>query len=145
VRLSGALAFSAGLALVAAYAVYAALKWPSKAALFPLTMGIPLLVLALVQVVQELRAQPRRAEQGLANRRSLAVFAWMGAFIALVLLLGFPVAVPVFVFSYLTVASREGWVLSGALAAAAWAAFHLLFQRLLHFPFETGLITGWFQ
>ena len=144
-RLSGALLFSAGLAIVAAYAVYAASRWPPKAALFPLTMGIPLLVLALVQVVVELRDPPAREDQGLANRRSSAVFAWMAGFIALVLLFGFPIAVPVFVLSYLVVASREGWLLSAVLAAAAWGAFHLLFQRLLHFPFETGLITGWFQ
>ena len=65
-RLSGAAIFSLGLALVAAYAVYAALRWPPKAALFPLTLGIPLLVLALAQTLVELRdpaapAQPREA------------------------------------------------------------------------------------
>jgi hypothetical protein len=54
-------------------------------------------------------------------------------------------AVPLFVFSYLAMESRENWVLSVALAAAAWGVFHLLFERLLHFPFEAGLITGWFQ
>ena len=65
--------------------------------------------------------------------------------IALVLLAGFPVAVPVFVLAYLVIASREGWVRSALLAAGAWGLFHLLFQRLLHFPFEDGLIGGWFQ
>ena len=105
-RLNGALFFSAGLALVAAYAVYAAFAWPAKAALFPLTMGIPLLALALVQVVLDLREPPARGEQALANRRSAAVFAWMAGFIALVLLLGFPVAVPFFVFCYLVFARR---------------------------------------
>jgi hypothetical protein len=144
VRLSGALAFSAGLALAAAYAVYAALHWPPKAALFPLTMGVPLLALALAQVVLDLR-DPPAATPAPASRRACAVFAWMVLFIALVLLVGFPIAVPVFVFSYLSIASREGWVLSAALAAAAWGAFHLLFQRLLHFPFESGLITDWLQ
>ena len=143
-RLSGALFFSAGLALVAAYAVYAALSWPPKAALFPLTMGIPLLVLALAQVVLDLRAPPA-AGSAIARQRAFAVLAWMASFIALVLLAGCPFAVPVFVLAYLVIASREGWVLSAALAAAAWGAFHLLFQRLLHFPFEDGLIRSWFQ
>ena len=144
-RLSGALFFSAGLALVAACAVSMAFAWPAKAAMFPLTMGIPLLVLALVQVVLDLREPPARADQALANRRSSAVFGWMAGFIALVMLLSFPFAVPIFVFCYLAFASRERWLLAAVLAAAAWGAFHLLFQRLLHFPFETGLITGWFQ
>src|SRR5262245_17644430 len=143
-RLSGAVLFSAGLAVVAAYAVYAALRWPPKAALFPLVMGIPLLVLALAQVLIDLRDPPPAAADA-ARRRALGVFAWMVIFIALVLLAGFPAAVPVFVFCYLAVASREGWLLSAMLAGSAWAVFHLLFQRLLHFPFEDGLIRGWFQ
>lgn len=143
-RLSGAALFSLGLAALAAYAVYAALRWPPKAALFPLTMGVPLLVLAAAQIVIDLRDPPDPAPAQ-ARRRTFTVFAWMAGFIALVLLLGFPIAVPVFVFSYLAMESREGWVVSAAAAAAAWGLFHLLFQRLLHFPFAAGLLQGWFQ
>ena len=144
-RPSGAVLFSAGLAAVAAYAVYAALRWPPKAALFPLVMGIPLLVLAVAQVTLELRAAAAPAEPTGTGRRVLAVFAWMVGFVALVLFGGFAAAVPIFVFLYLRLDSREGWLLSGMLAAAAWGFFHLVFQRLLHFPFEAGLITDWFQ
>lgn len=143
-RLSGAALFSLCLAAAAAYAVYAALRWPPKAALFPLTMGIPLVVLALAQTVVELRAPPPAGPPG-ARRRALVVFAWMGTFIVLVVLAGFPLAVPVFVFSYLVAEGREKWPLASGLAAAAWGAFHLLFERLLHFPFEAGLIGDWFQ
>ena len=142
-RVSGPALFSFSLALLAAYAVYAALRWPPKAALFPLTMGIPLLVLALAQTVMELRA-PAGAADAAGGRKVLSVFGWMGAFIALVVLAGFPIAVPLFVFFYLALESREGWPISLALAAAAWGVFHLLFERLLHFPFEAGLIRDWF-
>jgi Tripartite tricarboxylate transporter TctB family len=142
VRLSGAALFSLGLAVVAAYAVYAALRWPPKAALFPLTMGIPLLALAVAQTIVELRDQ---ATPGGARRPVLTVFGWMVAFIVLVVLAGFPIAVPIFVFFYLVLESRERLVLSIVLAAAAWGAFHLLFERLLHFPFDAGLIRTWFQ
>jgi hypothetical protein len=144
VRLNGGAAFSVGLAVVAVYAVYAALRWPPKAALFPLTMGIPLLVLALAQTVIELRDPPPPGSPA-ARRRTFVVFAWMVTFIVLVLLVGFPIAVPLFVFSYLVMESRERWGLSITLAAAAWGVFHLLFERLLHFPFEAGLIRDWFQ
>ena len=129
-RLSGAALFSLGLALVAAYAVYAAMRWPAKAALFPLTMGIPLLALAAVQTFAELR-EPAIGAGPLG--RVLVVFAWMAVFIALVLLAGFPIAVPLFVFFYLVVESREKLGVSFVLAAAAWGAFYLLFERLLHF------------
>lgn len=141
-RLSGAALFSLGLAALAAYAVYSALRWPPKAALFPLVMGIPLLVLALAQTLIDLREAP---VGGAGLARVLAVFAWMGVFIALVLLAGFPIAVPLFVFFYLVVESREKLALSLGLAAAAWGAFHVLFERVLHFPFEAGLVRQWFQ
>jgi len=142
VRANGAAVFSVGLAAAAAYAVLAALRWPPKAALFPLVMGIPLLVLALAQLVIDLR-DPQRAESppgdGLA---ALGILAWMAGFIALVLLIGFPLAVPVLIFAYVRLAGGEPWPLSLALAAAAWGLFHLLFQKLLHFPFEAGLLIG---
>ena len=141
-RLSAAALFSLALAALAAFAVYKALSWPPKAALFPLVMGIPLLVLALAQVLVDLRHPPRAAA---GWRRSLVVFAWMAVFIVLVLLAGFPVAVPVFVFAYLLLESRERFGLALTLAAAAWGFFHLLFERLLHFPFDAGLIRDWFQ
>ncbi|HYN11365.1 MAG TPA: tripartite tricarboxylate transporter TctB family protein [Burkholderiales bacterium] len=148
-RISGPAIFSLSLAAVAAYAVVAALAWPLKAGLFPLVMGIPLLALALVQLGLDLRdaggpaeAAPEgsRGRSAIARRRTLATFAWMGAFIVLVLLLGFPIAVPFFVFCYLRMQSRAGWSLSIALAAAAWGFFHVVFERLLHFPFEAGLL-----
>ena len=141
-RPSGAALFSLALAAVAGFAVYTALRWPPKAALFPLVMGIPLLVLAVAQLVVDLRERPAAGPE---LRPALGILAWMVAFIALVLLLGFPAAVPVFVLAYLVTSGREGWLLSAVLAASAWGAFHLLFQRLLHFPFEHGLITGWFH
>jgi hypothetical protein len=144
VRISGAALFACALAVLAGYAVYAALRWPPKAALFPLTMGIPLLVLALAQIFLELREPPSQAAGSGTVRRVVILFGWMGAFIGLVLLAGFPTAVPLFVFSYLAIASREGWGISLALAAAAWGFFHLLFERLLHFPFDAGLIRDWF-
>ena len=143
-RISAAALFSFALAALAAYAVYTALGWPPKAALFPLTMGIPLLALCLAQTLVELRdpSPPAEGDSGTSRGRTLAIFAWMAAFIVLVLLCGFPIAVPLFVFSYLVLQSRAGWGLSTALTAAAWGFFHLVFERLLHFPFEAGLIFG---
>jgi hypothetical protein len=141
-RVSGAALFSAALAAAAAYAVLTALRWPAKAALFPLVMGIPLLVLALVQMVIDLRAPAAREDAPGAGHAAVTVLAWMGAFITLVLLLGFPLAVPLFIFGYLTITGRERWLLSLVLAGIAWGAFYLLFQRLLHFPFEAGLLIG---
>lgn len=141
-RASGAAVFSASLAAAAAYAVLTALRWPPKAALFPLVMGIPLLVLALAQMAIDLRDPQRPQGPPNGGLAALGILASMAGFIALALLIGFPLAVPLLIFGYLRIAGREPWPLSIALAAAAWGIFHLLFQRLLHLPFEAGLLIG---
>lgn len=145
-RVSSAALFALGLAALAAYAAIAAAAWPFKAALFPLVLSIPLCALALLQLVIELRGKAKQDGEVPApgsGRRIAAVFAWMVVFILLVLLAGFPIAVPVFILSYLLAHRAAGPVLAITLSAAAWGAFHLLFERLLHFPFETGLIQEW--
>lgn len=150
-------AFSLFLAALATYAVVSAWSWPSKAGLFPLVMGIPLLALALVQLVLDLRGKSEAAEGAaamdlapsadvapeLARRRTVATFAWMAAFVVLVFMVGFALAVPLFMFSYLMFQSSAGWWLSLALTAAAWGFFYGLFERLLRLPFGAGMIQTW--
>ncbi|MGB5082870.1 MAG: tripartite tricarboxylate transporter TctB family protein [Burkholderiales bacterium] len=154
--LEGRVLFSLFLAAVGAFAVGYALGWPFKAALFPLIIGIPLLCLALLQAVLDLRGKTQAAEgpimdlqhaadvpPAIAQRRTLAIFAWMAGFIVLVLFAGFPIAVPLFAFSYLFFGSPAGWRPSLVLAAAAWIFFNALFERLLHLQFEAGLVQTW--
>lgn len=153
--LEGRVLFCAFLALIGAGVVGYSHDWPLKASLFPVMIGIPLIVLAIGQLVLELRAgggpsvHPAMDLQlhadvppELARRRALAVFGWMGGFIALVLVVGFSLAVPVFAFSYLKFQSSTGWRTSVIIAAAAWGFFHGLFERVLQLQFQTGLIQS---
>jgi hypothetical protein len=141
VRVSGGALFSLALAAIAGYALYAASTWPLKAALFPRVTAAPLLVLALLQLFLQLRAPELLLTQ--ERRRTLTAFAWMAGFVLLVVLGGFPTAIPVFVFSYLMVHASAGWVRSTLLSAAAWGFFHLLFERMLRLPFDSGLLGSW--
>jgi len=149
----GRVLFCVFLIAVAAYAVWAAVGWTFKAKLFPLTVSIPLMVLAAIQLVAEIFGKADTGDRQamdfefasdvapeLARRRAIGAFLWVGGFILLVYLLGFPWAVPVFVFSNLHLQSRIGLPVSAALTAATWLFFYGLFQRLLHLPFEDGLI-----
>ena len=148
--------FSLLLMAVAAYAVVAARHWSFKASLFPLATGIPLFVLAGTQLILELFGRGETTsgpavelefsadvDPAVARKRVIGVLAWIAGFILLVFLVGFPVAVPVFIFSFLSLQSRVGWRLSFTLTAIAWLIFYGLFQWLLHVPFEEGLIQSW--
>ncbi len=155
-RFRGRALFSLFLAAVAAYAVVAARGWPFKAALFPTVMGIPLFVIAIVQFFLDLRGKTETADgppvdvefsvevpEEVARQRTFTIFAWISGFILLVLLVGFPLAVPIFIFSYLILHGSAGWWLSLALTAIAWGFFHGLFERLLRLPFDAGLVQTW--
>lgn len=138
---------------VAAYAIHAALGWPFKTRLFPLTVAIPLMILGAAQLLMEILGKAESAEgpavdlefsadvpPEVARRRVIGAFLWVAGFILLVYLLGFPLAVPIFMFSYLSTQSRVGVLLSLGLTVVTWLSFYGLFQRLIHLSFEDGLI-----
>jgi hypothetical protein len=153
---SGRALFSLGLVAVGLFAVGSAWRWPLKAALFPLAVGLPLAVLAAIQLGLDLRGRPEapsgpaldlalsaEVPPAVARRRAAALFAWIAGFIALVFLVGFPAAVPLFVLAYLVGPGGAGWPLALGLTAAAWGFFHGVFQRLLALPFEPGWLQTW--
>jgi len=132
--------------VVSGYAVIAALSWPWKAALFPLAIGIPLFCLATTELLwawfgaDEMRDSMELAlsTDPVAGRRVVLTAGWMLAFFAAIVLLGFMIAVPLFLFLYLKVQAREGWPMSIGLTLAVFAAFYGLFDALLHLPFPAG-------
>jgi hypothetical protein len=143
------LALSAAIMACSGFAVYAASSWPWKAALFPIAIGIPVFCLAAAEVVWSLvgSADTERAMDfsmsddvpaPIATRRTALTVGWMVGFFAAIALIGFPYAVPLFVFLYLRLQGREGWIFSVLFSAAVWLFFHLVFDRLLHLPFPAG-------
>lgn len=138
------------------YALYASLAWPYRTALFPRVIGIPLFILAMTEMALSLNVG-RSERQGhavdfqfstdidpaLARRRTLLIFSWILGFLLLILLVGFPLAVPLFVFLYLKLAG-ERWLFSLVMTALSWLFIEGLFDRLLHIPFPQGwLFSLW--
>lgn len=134
-------------------AVYIATGWPWKAALFPIAIGVPVFCLAAAEVAWGLFGS-RDAERAtdfhlttdvpapLAARRTLIVVGWLVGFFGAIGLIGFPLAVPAFVFLYLKLQGREQTGVALAFAAAVWAFFYGLFDKLLHIPFPAGWIQS---
>jgi hypothetical protein len=148
------LALSALIMACSGYAVYAASAWPWKAALFPIAIGIPVFCLAAAEAVWALfgSATAERAMDfqmsaevppATAARRTALAAAWMAGFFVAIALIGFVLAVPLFVFLYLKLQGRERLAFSVVFSAAVWVFFHLVFQRLLNLPFPQGWIQFW--
>lgn len=157
-RLSGRTLFSGFILLVAVWALYATKDWPFNTALYPRVVSVPFILLATAEFVLSLRGRDggdggramdvqisAATDPPTAMRRTLIALGWLLAFFGGIWLLGFVVAVPVFVFAYLKFGGRESWVTSLGLAAAAWAGFYGLFVRLLHLPFLPGVLMGWLR
>lgn len=152
-QLNGRTLFSGVILLVALWALYATRDWPSNTALYPRVVSVPFILLATAEFVLSLRGRdggeggramdvqmPTVTTPEIAIRRTMTTIFWLLGFFGGIWLLGFPVAVPIFVFAYLKFQGRESWVMSIGLAAAAWAGFYVLFVRLLHLPFLQGIL-----
>ena len=135
--------------LVAGYAVFAATAWPWKAALFPLAIGVPLFCLATTELLWSLFSKEKSdavegdPELEGAPRRMLVAAGWMVGFFAAIVLLGFPIAVPLFLLLYLRLQGGEGWIMSIVITAVVWGVFYGLFDALLHLPFPSGWLLDW--
>jgi hypothetical protein len=138
--------------------VYQAQDWRLQARLYPWAIGIPMIILALIQVILDLRGVERKQQDDapvmdyqfsktvapeVARRRAVIMFCWLFGFFLCIWLLGFSITIPLMVFSYLKIQSNEGWGISIILTVVAWLFFYFLFVRLLTLPFPDGLIFTW--
>jgi hypothetical protein len=138
--------------------VYLAQDWRLQARLYPYAIGIPMLILAIVQVILDLKGVKAKQSSDatpmdfqftkdvdpiVAKKRAIIMFAWLIAFFFLIWLVGFPIGIAVMMFTYLKFQGRESWKLSILLTVIAWLCFWGLFVRLLHLPFPDGLVFTW--
>jgi Tripartite tricarboxylate transporter TctB family len=138
--------------------VYLAQEWRLQARLYPWAIGIPMLILAIVQVILDLKgiqakqssdATPvdfqftKEVDAQTAKKRAIIMFSWLLGFLFAIWLLGFPIAIALMMFTYLKFQGGESWVLSIALTVVAWLAFWGLFVKLLTLPFPEGVLITW--
>jgi TctA family transporter len=153
-RLDAATAFSAGIVLLFALALWRSRDFGLRAGLFPWAIGIPTLGLAIVQLARD--ATGRRSGMAMdaaaaytdlapdvAARRTLAIWGWIaGGFVA-IWLLGFSAGTLATTVLYLAAGARERWPVTVALALLGLAFVHGLFERGLGVPFPPGQLGVW--
>jgi TctA family transporter len=151
--------------IVAAAVLLQARTWPFRTSLFPLAAGSVLFGMALLNLALAFAPARRRIaikplglveEESAEEAELIDVFAtashaqwvsalsWLGAFVAMLWLLGALVTVPLFAMLYLLAASRESPVLAGSYALASWLFVYGLFDQVLHTPLPTGALLNFF-
>jgi hypothetical protein len=136
---------------------YQAKDWRLQARLYPWVIGIPMVILAIIQVIFDLKGVEHKADDAapvdfqitqtvdpaVARRRAINIFSWFFGFFAAIWLVGFSIAIALMVFGYLKIQSNEKWTISIVLTIVAWVCFWGLFVKLLNLPFPDGMIQTW--
>lgn len=139
--------------------LYEARGWRPQARLYPFVIGFPMLIFAVVQFILDLKGvKAKQSSDGapmdfqftagkdlppaVVRLRTITMFSWLFGFFFAIWLVGYPIAIPLLVFSYLKFQSGESWTLTIVLTTLAFIFFWTLFVRLLNLPFPEGwLIT----
>ena len=140
------------------YLVWEAQEWRLQARLYPLAIGIPMIVLAVINIVQELSGPKKEkasnntpvdfqltqtVEPAVAVRRTLTMLSWIVGFLAGIWVLGFSITIAGMTFGFLKIQNRERWGMSLVLTASAWLVYYVVFERTLLLPFPEGQIFRW--
>ena len=134
---NGRLVMSLVMLLIFSAMVAVATQYPAQARFMPLVVGIPGIVLCVVQVMLEVAARRRApaaasvdADTDAAGARRREWVLW-GSFLGLIaslILFGFFVTVPLFLLAFLRGYAKESWRFSVALSAAGSTVLALVFH-----------------
>lgn len=153
-RQTGDVLMSLGVTAVGIGAVGMALQWPYKAALYPLAIGIPVIIMGIAQLILSLLGKGKTAEKltsmtidasedvdtTLVSRKDFLTFLWILVFFLLVFLFGFTIAGPLIVLLYLKIQSKEGWVTTLLSTASILVFFYSLFIWIMQVQFPDGWV-----
>jgi len=150
-KLEGLL-FTLFIGIVMAAALWFAREWPIRASIGVLVLGSLGVVLAIWQFALDARKsglslERSQFEMPLAERETkwgnVEIWGWIVGFYLLIVTIGFPVAVPLFVLVY-SKFYGAGWALSTMLSAIAWGFVYGIFEKILHVPWPTPLLQSLF-
>ncbi len=121
---------------------------------FPFVAGTPLVALLVIDIVREVSARkkveapsaataPAAEETKISSRSLLKAAMWVIVFLADILLLGFEIGLPLYLFGYMK-SHKVGWITSIACAVAIFALLYL-FTTKLQLEFYPGFIPGMFD
>jgi hypothetical protein len=150
-KLEGQL-FTLFIGIVMVAALWFARDWPIRASIGVLALGSIAVVLAIWQFALDAiksNALVKRSqfEMPIAERETkwgnVEIWCWIIGFYLLIVTIGFPIAVPLFVFAYSKFYGAR-WALCIMLSAIAWGFVYGVFEKILHVPWPTPLIQSLF-
>jgi len=143
------IALGIGAAAVFGGAVLAALTWSPQTAMFPMVIGIAGLGLSVWAIVGDtMRLREAAREKSTLSpddsARARTTFAWIGAFFAAVLLVGFQFGLPLAALAFYRMEARTGWT-AALIAAALCGGFLYGAEHVLNIALYDGALSDLIQ
>ena len=151
------LLFDAFFLALLAGAVVTAWQWPFATGLFPLTIAIPVLLVAAAQFARDAffkgdeDGEPRERIRDIEVDRSVPAhlvvqragtfYLCALGFLAAILLIGFKLSVPLFMLFYCRRFSRAGWIVTLILTGLSSALVLGVFDAVLHVAWPDNLLN----
>ncbi|MGH7927414.1 MAG: tripartite tricarboxylate transporter TctB family protein [Candidatus Binatia bacterium] len=151
------------VAVIAAGVITAA-EWRWDTRLFPWVIGIPALALALWQMTIDFRggrfgAQRQKSSSRepvdipadasvpaeIRTQRTWRAIGWIGGFALAIWLLGFLIAIPLFIFCYLIYEAQCGKILALVLAGCMELFIWSIFELLMHLAWPEAALFAFFR
>lgn len=137
--------FTSIIGLVIIAALYVAKDWPIRASIIIILLGSVGVILASIQFIFDLKdlrsenskvLRPTYEVQAIEHQGrwgSLEIWAWLWGLFLAIHLIGFPIALPLFVFSYVKLYGG-GWLTALLLTGLTWGFLYGLYDYLLSVP-----------
>lgn len=154
--------FGICIVLVILWFIWEAAPWSFHSRLFPWTIGLSVLVLALVQVGASLRNLGRRqaingdgsgescqdspaieVNKSSVAWRVVSICSWIALFFAGIWLLGFRLGSLILTVSFMKFAGREEYKICFALGLINYLFFLVVFDLALRVPLFEGALAQW--
>ena len=124
-----------------------ALGFTDKARLMPLLVGIPGILLGIVQLTSEIRQSAWRsadeADSDALSKAERNMFLWIFIFFFGLLGFGFTYAAPIVVFAFMYAGKKESLLVALIGAAGTWAVLFGFFEQIMEIPLFQGLVVEW--
>lgn len=125
------------------------LGFPEKARLMPLLVGIPGLILSLLQLYREVQLSAKENKDKtpslLSEEKSgeKKMLCWLLLFFFGILGFGFVYAAPLLVFGFICLGNRESFFVGVNAAVGIWLVLFVLFETIFEIPLFNGLLIAW--
>lgn len=162
-KINGEVVMSLIFVLFFAVIIIMSLGYPSQAALLPIVVSVPGLVLSIAVFITEIwkvkitgiteSAKETHSEDNLAAKdqkvaqkvkREKIYLLWLIVALVIILVFGFFIGVAIFLPLYLRLQGKESWKVTILYTIFSWLTIYILFYRFLGIPLFEGFLSKYF-